>query len=234
MSGDCGCGADQKFDGTSPAYKRILIVIIVINLGMFFVELFGGLAAGSMALLADSLDFLGDSATYTISLIVIGMPLAVRAKAGLFKGISLFAIAAWVLGSTFYRVFIEGVPEALTMGAIGVAAFAAIFSAVNTCQSLVLVSTLGWRMASMVGCQVSFEFSSVETIMFRMLGASFEILSYSCCADKVSAQIIRASLTSVESSTLVFAIIASWLSGGATLRSNLCATSGLLLHTEFV
>ncbi|WP_417461170.1 cation transporter [Kordiimonas sp.] len=131
MSGDCGCGADQKFDGTSPAYKRILIVIIVINLGMFFVELFGGLAAGSMALLADSLDFLGDSATYTISLIVIGMPLAVRAKAGLFKGISLFAIAAWVLGSTFYRVFIEGVPEALTMGAIGVAAFAAnVISAV--------------------------------------------------------------------------------------------------------
>lgn len=125
MSGDCGCSANQNFDGTSPAYKRILIVIIAINLGMFFVELFGGLAAGSMALLADSLDFLGDSATYTISLIVIGMPLAVRAKAGLFKGVSLFAIAAWVLGSTFYRVFIEGVPEALTMGAIGVAAFAA-------------------------------------------------------------------------------------------------------------
>jgi len=131
MSGDCGCSANQSFDGTSTAYKRILIVIIAINLGMFFVELFGGLAAGSMALLADSLDFLGDSATYTISLIVIGMPLAVRAKAGLFKGISLFAIAAWVLGSTFYRVFIEGVPEALTMGAIGVAAFAAnVISAV--------------------------------------------------------------------------------------------------------
>ncbi len=131
MSGECGCGADQNFDGTSPAYKRILVVIIAINFGMFFVEVFGGLAAGSMALLADSLDFLGDSATYTISLIVIGMPLAVRAKAGLFKGISLFAIAAWVLGSTFYRVFIDGVPEPLTMGAIGIAAFAAnVISAV--------------------------------------------------------------------------------------------------------
>jgi len=125
MSGSCGCGPDQNFDGSSPAYKRVLMVIIAINFGMFFVEFFGGLASGSMALLADSLDFLGDSATYTISLIVIGMPLAVRAKAGLFKGLSLFAIAAWVLGSTFYRVFVEGVPEALTMGAIGVAAFAA-------------------------------------------------------------------------------------------------------------
>ena len=131
MSGSCGCGSDQNFDGSSPAYKRVLMVIIAINFGMFFVEFFGGLASGSMALLADSLDFLGDSATYTISLIVIGMPLAVRAKAGLFKGVSLFAIAAWVLGSTFYRVFVEGVPEALTMGAIGVAAFAAnVISAV--------------------------------------------------------------------------------------------------------
>jgi len=125
MPDDYECSANQSFDGASAAYKRVLIVIIAINLGMFFVELFGGLAAGSMALLADSLDFLGDSATYTISLIVIGMPLVVRAKAGLFKGISLFVIAAWVLGSTFYRVFIEGVPEALTMGAIGFAALAA-------------------------------------------------------------------------------------------------------------
>lgn len=131
MSGDCGCSANQNFDGSSPAYKRVLIVIIAINFGMFMVEVFGGLASGSMALLADSLDFLGDSATYTISLIVIGMPLVVRAKAGLFKGISLFVIAAWVLGSTVYRVFVEGVPEALTMGAIGIAAFAAnVISAV--------------------------------------------------------------------------------------------------------
>lgn len=125
MSNECGCSGNLNFDGSSSAYKKILMIIIAINFGMFFVEFFGGLASGSMALLADSLDFLGDSTTYTISLIVIGMPLAVRAKAGLFKGISLFAIAAWVLGSTFYRIFIEGVPEALTMGAIGIAAFTA-------------------------------------------------------------------------------------------------------------
>jgi len=124
---DACCGATQNFDGATPAYKRTLKVIIVINLVMFFVELAGGLSSGSMALLADSLDFLADSTTYTISLIVIGMPLAVRAKAGLFKGLSLFAIAAWVLGSTFYRVFSGGVPEAITMGAVGFAAFAANF-----------------------------------------------------------------------------------------------------------
>ncbi|PHS69456.1 MAG: cation transporter [Cycloclasticus sp.] len=125
MSNGCGCTENVVFDGSSPAYKRVLKVIIAINLTMFFVELGGGLKSGSTALLADSLDFLGDSVTYTISLVVIGMPLAVRAKAGLFKGVSLLVITAWVLGTTGYRVFVEGVPEALTMGAIGVLAFAA-------------------------------------------------------------------------------------------------------------
>jgi len=131
MSGECGCSASQNFDGSSYAYKRVLIIIIAINAAMFFVELVGGIKSGSMALLADSLDFLGDTATYTISFIVIGMPLATRAKAGLFKGASLFVIAAWVLGSTVYRVFVEGVPEALMMGTIGFVAFAAnVISAV--------------------------------------------------------------------------------------------------------
>jgi Co/Zn/Cd efflux system component len=78
-----------------------------------------------MSLLADCLDFLGDSATYTISLVVIGMPLAVRAKAGMFKGISLLFIAAWVLGTTGLRIMESEVPEPITMGAIGFAAFAA-------------------------------------------------------------------------------------------------------------
>jgi len=125
MPNECGCRSSVNFDGSSPEYKRVLKVIIAINLTMFFVELGGGLVSGSTALLADCLDFLGDSATYTISLMVIGMPLAVRAKAGLFKGISLLFIAAWVLGATGYRVLIEGVPEALTMGTIGFVALAA-------------------------------------------------------------------------------------------------------------
>ncbi len=134
MSNNCGCGIDQNFDGSSKSYKRVLIVIIAINLIMFFVELSGGVISKSTALLADSLDFLGDTATYTISLVVIGMPLATRAKAGLFKGISLLVIAAWVLGTTGYRVIFIEVPEPITMGAIGLVAFSA-----NVISALLLV-----------------------------------------------------------------------------------------------
>ena len=134
MSKNCGCGSNVNFDGSSKVYKRILVVIIIINFSMFLVELGGGVLSGSMSLLADCLDFLGDSTTYTISLIVIGMPLAVRAKAGMFKGISLLFIAAWVLGTTGLRILENDVPEPLTMGIIGFAAFAA-----NVISALLLV-----------------------------------------------------------------------------------------------
>lgn len=124
MSG-CGCGNDVKFDGLSAAYKRALWAVIVINATMFVVEMTAGTVAGSQALKADALDFLGDTATYTITLLVIGMPLVWRARAALFKGLSLGAMGLWVLGSTAYHVLVLGVPQAEVMGAIGFLAFIA-------------------------------------------------------------------------------------------------------------
>lgn len=134
MPENCGCEITQNFDGSSKSYKRVLVVIIAINLLMFFVELSCGFISKSTALLADSLDFLGDTATYTISLLVIGLPLATRAKAGMFKGITLLFITLWVLGTTGYRVMFIEVPEPITMGAIGVLAFSA-----NVISALLLV-----------------------------------------------------------------------------------------------
>ena len=121
----CGCGDDLKFDGVSAAYRRVLWIVIAINAAMFIVEMVAGQLAGSQALQADALDFLGDSVTYAISLFVIGMPLMWRARAALFKGISLGLMGLWVLGSTLYHVLILGVPQAEIMGAIGLLAFTA-------------------------------------------------------------------------------------------------------------
>ena len=90
----------MKFDGLSLAYKHALWAVIGINATMFVVEMAAGTLAGSQALKADALDFLGDTTTYTITLIVIGMPLVWRARAALFKGLSLGAMGLWVLGST--------------------------------------------------------------------------------------------------------------------------------------
>jgi len=128
------CNNEVSFDGTSQAYKRILWLVIAINGIMFFVELLAGIQAQSQALHADALDFLGDTLTYGLSLMVIGCSLQVRANAALFKGISLTLMAFWVFGSTVYHVFFLNQPEPFLMGSIALLAFTA-----NVASVLLLV-----------------------------------------------------------------------------------------------
>lgn len=117
MSGCCGAGA--TFDGMSPAYKRRLWIVIALNATMFAVEMGAGKLAGSQALQADALDFLGDALTYGLSLAVIGAAVAVRTAAALAKAVSLALMGLYVFGATVHRVFFLGVPEAGVMGAVG-------------------------------------------------------------------------------------------------------------------
>ena len=56
---------------------------------------------------------------------VIGKALIWRARAALFKGISLGLLGCWVLGSTLYQVWVLGVPRAEVMGLVGALALAA-------------------------------------------------------------------------------------------------------------
>ena len=119
------CGCNVKFEGLSDDYKRRLWIVIAINAGMFAVETAGGHLAGSQALQADALDFLGDALTYGITLAVIGASIAVRARAALFKGMTLSLMGLWVFGATAYHVLILDVPRAELMGAVGFLALAA-------------------------------------------------------------------------------------------------------------
>ena len=121
----CGCSGNPRFDGVDPRYKRVLWIVIAINGIMFLVEMAAGRLAGSQALQADALDFLGDTLTYGLSLAVIGRSLATRANAALLKGVSLLAMGLWVFGATAYQVLVLGLPDAEVMGLIGVLALAA-------------------------------------------------------------------------------------------------------------
>jgi Co/Zn/Cd efflux system component len=104
------------------AYRRILWIVLIINFSMFVVEIVAGLAAGSVALQADALDFLADSANYAISLFVVGMALRRRAQAALIKGITMALFGLWVIGNTGWHIFYGDIPDAMTMGAVGTAA----------------------------------------------------------------------------------------------------------------
>lgn len=116
------CHHETEFDGNSKAFRRVLWTVMGLNGLMFAVEIVAGVAAGSLALLADAGDFLGDTLTYGISLAVIGSALRVRAGAALFKAFTLAALGLFILGGALYRIFVLGAPDAMTMGAVGLAA----------------------------------------------------------------------------------------------------------------
>jgi Co/Zn/Cd efflux system component len=92
---------------------------------MFLVETITGLRAGSVSLRGDSLDFLGDSANYAISLLVARMALGSRAKAAIGKGATMGLFGIWVLGSAAWNAVQRTPPEVVTMEDVGFAALAA-------------------------------------------------------------------------------------------------------------
>ena len=115
----------STFEGMSDDYKQRLMIVTAVNVGMFVVEMTAGQFAGSQALKADALDFFADGVTYAISFWAIGRPVGVRSMAALLKGASLVLMGLWVGATTLYHFFAQGLPEAETMGAIGVLALAA-------------------------------------------------------------------------------------------------------------
>jgi Co/Zn/Cd efflux system component len=120
-----GHGHEATFAGLHGDYKRRLILVTAINIGMFVFEMAAGHLAGSKALQADALDFAADGATYALSFWAIGRPLAVRAGAAFLKGLSLLLIGIWVAGTTLYQFFVHGVPAAEVMSAVGLMALGA-------------------------------------------------------------------------------------------------------------
>jgi len=114
-------GGSKKDD----AYRRVLWLVLAINAAMFAVEVVAGLAAGSAALQADALDFLGDAANYAISLLVVGMVLPYRASAALAKGATMAAFGLWVIGTVVWHSLHGTLPNAFTMGTVGGAALVA-------------------------------------------------------------------------------------------------------------
>ena len=124
-AGCCGGGCSSSKPPVDRTYRRILWIALIINAGMFLVELIAGAAAGSVSLQADAMDFLGDAANYLISLLVLGMALQWRARAALLKGLSLGAVGLWVAGQTAWNAVYQTVPQAEVMGIVGAMALAA-------------------------------------------------------------------------------------------------------------
>jgi Co/Zn/Cd efflux system component/copper chaperone CopZ len=125
--------ADRRRHVT-PQYKRALWIVILLNVGYGIVEIIGGFIAGSQALKADALDFLGDGLITLLGVLAIGWSLAWRARSALIQGLFLGVLGLGVLASTIHRVFVLNQPSAELMGGLGLVALV-----VNVLAALALV-----------------------------------------------------------------------------------------------
>lgn len=124
--GDQCCNHDNgQPDLRDSKYFRILWIALIINALMFAIEIIFSLRANSVSLLADSIDFLGDAANYSISLWVLSMSVHTRAKASLLKALCMALFGIGVLVHAIWNAIAGVIPDAYTMSMVGLLALAA-------------------------------------------------------------------------------------------------------------
>ena len=117
---DTACSAPAA----DPRFRRALWIALVLNATMFVVELGASWTSDSVSLLADSIDFFGDAGNYALSLAVLGMGLATRSRAALFKAACMGGFGLFVIGKALWNLRAGTLPEPATMGVVGFAALA--------------------------------------------------------------------------------------------------------------
>ena len=105
--------------------RRVLHAVLWVNAAMFLAEGIAGLVAHSTALLADSVDMLGDAIVYGFSLYVIGRGVVWQARAALLKGVIMAAFGVGVLVQVAVKIAYGLTPTAELMGVVGLVALGA-------------------------------------------------------------------------------------------------------------
>ncbi len=119
MSGCCNGGC--SIDGMREHRQRITLQIVLgINAVMFVVIAAAALFSDSTALLADSLDNLGDALTYGLSLYAVTRGASTKAKVALFKGMLILLAALVVAAQIIYRLFVPSLPIFEIMGTFSI------------------------------------------------------------------------------------------------------------------
>jgi Co/Zn/Cd efflux system component len=109
----------------SARQRRVLRIVLAVNLAMFVGEATAGVIARSSALLADSADMLGDAMVYGVSLAVVGRGPVWQARSALLKGSVMAAFGLGVLAEAALKLATGLVPTAGVMGGVGLLALVA-------------------------------------------------------------------------------------------------------------
>jgi len=123
MSGCCESGCE--LNALHGRQRTTLKIVLSINAVMFFVVVAAALYAGSVALMSDSLDNLGDALTYALSIYAVSRGQRVKARVAMFKGVLILAGALVVAAQIIYKLMLPSVPIFETMGAFSLLGLAA-------------------------------------------------------------------------------------------------------------
>jgi Co/Zn/Cd efflux system component len=111
--------------------RRVLVVVMMLNLMMFVLEFGAGIIADSAALMADSVDMLGDGLVYGISLYALNRSLRWRAGMALAKGAFILALGIGVIVEIVVKIVWEHPPASGIMLIFGGMALVANLSCVG-------------------------------------------------------------------------------------------------------
>ena len=109
----------------SARQRSVFRIVLLINVSMFLLEATAGILAYSAALLADSIDMLGDAMVYGFSLYVIEKGAVWHARAAFLKGTIMVAFGLGVLAQIVFKILYGTVPTAEVMGLVGFMALVA-------------------------------------------------------------------------------------------------------------
>lgn len=122
MGEACCQGKSEELKGLAQEHAKVLWIVLSINAVMFVVEIVMGHLSHSRALMADSLDMLGDTLAYASSLYVVNSNLRAKAKASIFKSGLMFLTGLFVIIETIRSFYSEVIPTAMTISSIGLLA----------------------------------------------------------------------------------------------------------------
>lgn len=100
-------GTEGVLNAQDAAQRRVLLQVLMLNVGLAITLLIGGLAADSSGLIANALDNTSDAAAYLVSLFAVTRSQRWKVGAAAVTGVMLIVLAIGVSGDALRR-FITG------------------------------------------------------------------------------------------------------------------------------
>jgi Co/Zn/Cd efflux system component len=118
VSDCCNCEVDTR--ALAARQRRVLLIVLAVNVVTFAMMVGAALLSGSSALLSGTLDNFGDAITYGLSFAVVSASPTAKARVAFLKGLLILGAAMAVAFQVGWRVTHPEVPIVETMGAAAV------------------------------------------------------------------------------------------------------------------